>query len=160
MAKLITVLHKETATTLEIDAGGRLFKVVGDTEQTGKHLLSKGNLCKRVTLIPLNKVNNRCTDAAKLAQVKDFAHAQGGTANSALELVGYDPEVPLHLLMFVLSIKFIFKNKKTKKRPLNYEKCLTSSKYGKKTLKMLPSSVAAMKKQHVWIVKEESYFGV
>lgn len=36
MAKLIRVLHKETATALEIAAGGRLYQVVVDTEQTGK----------------------------------------------------------------------------------------------------------------------------
>lgn len=37
-------------------AGGRLFNVVVDTETTGKQLLQNGDLRRRVTIIPLNKI--------------------------------------------------------------------------------------------------------
>ena len=43
-------------TALEICAGGRLYNVVVDTEVTGSQLLDKGKLKKRVTIIPLNKI--------------------------------------------------------------------------------------------------------
>jgi structural maintenance of chromosome 2 len=46
-----------------------LYNVVVDTESTGKQLLQNGNLRRRVTIIPLNKiqpyvVTSRVQDAA------------------------------------------------------------------------------------------------
>lgn len=40
----------------QVAAGGKLFNVVVDTENTGKQLLQNGNLQRRVTIIPLNKI--------------------------------------------------------------------------------------------------------
>ena len=45
------------STALEITAGGRLYNVVVDNEKVGKELLQNGRLKKRVTIIPLNKIN-------------------------------------------------------------------------------------------------------
>ena len=47
--------HNSTA--LEICAGGKLYNVVVQDERVGSQLLEKGKLRKRVTLIPLNKIN-------------------------------------------------------------------------------------------------------
>merc|ERR1719343_1598006 len=41
---------------LEVCAGGKLFFVVTDNEDTGKALLERGQLRRRVTIIPLNKI--------------------------------------------------------------------------------------------------------
>lgn len=41
---------------LQVAAGGKLFNVIVDTENTGKQLLQNGDLQKRVTIIPLNKI--------------------------------------------------------------------------------------------------------
>ena len=49
-------LRREYAAALEVVAGGRLYQVVVDDEKTGKALLERGQLRRRVTLIPLNKV--------------------------------------------------------------------------------------------------------
>jgi structural maintenance of chromosome 2 len=46
----------DKATALEIAAGGRLFNVVVQDEQVGKELIMNGKLRKRVTIIPLNKI--------------------------------------------------------------------------------------------------------
>lgn len=46
----------EAGTALEITAGGRLYNVVVDTQVTGTQLLENGQLRKRVTIIPLNKI--------------------------------------------------------------------------------------------------------
>lgn len=43
---------------LQVAAGGKLFNVVVDTENTGKQLLQNGELRRRVTIIPLNKINS------------------------------------------------------------------------------------------------------
>lgn len=44
---------------MQVTAGGKLFNVVVDTENTGKQLLQNGDLRRRVTIIPLNKIQSR-----------------------------------------------------------------------------------------------------
>ncbi|XP_010550591.1 PREDICTED: structural maintenance of chromosomes protein 2-2-like isoform X3 [Tarenaya hassleriana] len=58
VAKLIKVKDRSTMTALEVTAGGKLFNVVVNTEDTGKQLLQKGGLRRRVTTIPLNKIQS------------------------------------------------------------------------------------------------------
>lgn len=89
-----------------------------DTEQTGKLLLQKGGLRKRVTIIPLNKISHTIVDQANMRKAQQLAASKGGQvcccrssdlimiksnifiptlsvlqANLALELVGYDKEI-------------------------------------------------------------------
>lgn len=57
-----TLVHLDEAnfkssTALEICAGGKLYNVVVQDERIGSQLLEKGKLKKRVTIIPLNKIN-------------------------------------------------------------------------------------------------------
>jgi structural maintenance of chromosome 2 len=47
----------KSSTALEICAGGKLYNVVVEDEKVGSLLLEKGKLRKRVTIIPLNKIN-------------------------------------------------------------------------------------------------------
>lgn len=59
MATLIDLdeANFRSSTALEICAGGKLYNVVVDDERVGSQLLEKGRLRKRVTIIPLNKIN-------------------------------------------------------------------------------------------------------
>ncbi|UZJ57028.1 hypothetical protein CBS101457_006348 [Exobasidium rhododendri] len=75
---------------LEICAGGRLYNVVVEDEKTGSKLLSHGRLKKRVTLIPLNKINTMVAAAHKIGAAQRIAP---GKVDLALSLVGYDEEV-------------------------------------------------------------------
>ena len=77
-------------TALEICAGGRLYNVVVDTAQTGTQLLQNGKLKKRVTIIPLNKINVFRASAEKIAAAQELAP---GKVDLALSLVGYDDQV-------------------------------------------------------------------
>ena len=52
------------STALEITAGGRLYNVVVETEQVGKELLQNARLRKRVTIIPLNKIDRGTISAS------------------------------------------------------------------------------------------------
>lgn len=54
--------HYPKATALEIAAGGKLFNVVIDNESVGKDLIKNGNMKKRVTFIPLSKIDPRTVD--------------------------------------------------------------------------------------------------
>ncbi|KAM3623759.1 uncharacterized protein V6R79_015244 [Siganus canaliculatus] len=91
LANLITVQDVSYATALEVVAGGRLYNIVVDTEVTGKKLLEKGELERRYTIIPLNKISARTIDdrvinAAKGLVGKDNVH-------TALSLVGYESDL-------------------------------------------------------------------
>jgi structural maintenance of chromosome 2 len=57
VAKLIKVKDSKHATALEVVAGGKLYQVVVDEAITGKALLDRGKLQRRVTIIPLDKIN-------------------------------------------------------------------------------------------------------
>ncbi|CAH2293639.1 structural maintenance of chromosomes 2 [Pelobates cultripes] len=91
VASLITVKDFSTATALEVVAGGRLYNVVVDSEVTGKKLLEKGELKRRLTIIPLNKISARrlTTDTVNVA--KSMVGADN--VHLALTLVGYGSEL-------------------------------------------------------------------
>ena len=94
VAKLVSVKDPATATALEVVAGGKLFQVVVDDTETAKALLQKGQLRRRVTIIPLNKIaRHGLIPDGKVAAAAAVAAKAGGTATRALELVGYDDEV-------------------------------------------------------------------
>ncbi|KAL6131924.1 hypothetical protein ACLB2K_070297 [Fragaria x ananassa] len=91
VAKLIKVKDSSTMTALEVTAGGKLFNVVVDTESTGKQLLQNGNLRRRVTIIPLNKIQAHTVPP----RVQNAAAKLVGKENAelALSLVGYDEQL-------------------------------------------------------------------
>ncbi|KZV87780.1 condensin complex subunit SMC2 [Exidia glandulosa HHB12029] len=78
------------STALEIAAGAKLYNVVVENEQVGKQLIENGRLKKRVTIIPLNKINAFRASAAKLNAANKAAP---GRARLALSLIGFDDEV-------------------------------------------------------------------
>ncbi|KAK6132193.1 hypothetical protein DH2020_034051 [Rehmannia glutinosa] len=91
VAKLIKVKDSSAVVALEVAAGGKLFNVVVDTENTGKQLLQKGGLRRRVTIIPLNKIQSHpVSQRVQNAAVKLVGK---GNAEVALSLVGYDQEL-------------------------------------------------------------------
>lgn len=81
---------KAAGTALEICAGGRLYNVVVDSAETGTRLLQKGNLRKRVTIIPLNKISAFSATADKVGTAKKLAP---GKVDLALSFIGYEAEV-------------------------------------------------------------------
>ncbi|NXF41408.1 SMC2 protein, partial [Nyctibius bracteatus] len=91
VVSLITVKDPSKAKALEVVAGGKLYNIIVDTEVTGKKLLEKGELKRRYTIIPLNKISARCVgeDTVKLAQTL----AGHDNLHLALSLVGYESEL-------------------------------------------------------------------
>jgi len=93
VAKLVQVQDISTASALEVVAGGKLYQVVVDSVETGKKLLDKGKLKRRVTIIPLDKISSRKLEQKKLDAASKIAANVGGSAKLALSLVGYSDEV-------------------------------------------------------------------
>ncbi|KAF3904303.1 hypothetical protein ABW21_db0206930 [Orbilia brochopaga] len=102
----------EAGTALEICAGGRLYNVVVDSEVTGAQLLERGRLRKRVTIIPLNKIN-----AWKAAHEKvESAHKLApGKVHLALSLIGYPEEVS-RAMEYVFGSTLVCANAETAQR--------------------------------------------
>ena len=80
----------EAGTALEIAAGGRLYNVVVDSADTGTQLLNNGKLRRRVTIVPLDKIDARRAPNDKVAAAQKLAP---GKVNLALTLIGYEHEV-------------------------------------------------------------------
>ena len=90
VAKLVHVEDAAATTALEVAAGGKLYQVVVDTEETAKALLSKGQLRNRVTIIPLNKISNRPIPETVIEAGKRLV---GTKARPAIQFVGYNKEL-------------------------------------------------------------------
>lgn len=90
VAKLVRVADPKTTTALEVAAGGKLYQVVVDSEQTAKALLAGGQLRNRVTIVPLNKVVSKTLPPNTIAAAGKLV---GDKAQPAIELVGYDEEL-------------------------------------------------------------------
>lgn len=93
VAKLLSVKSSESAIALEVVAGGKLYQVVVDEAITGKALLGRGKLERRVTIIPLDKIQSRRVASATCQRASDIAAQMNATSSPAIELVGFDEEV-------------------------------------------------------------------
>ncbi|KAL1564442.1 Structural maintenance of chromosomes protein 2-2 [Salvia divinorum] len=107
VAKLIKVKDNSAVVALEVAAGGKLFNVVVDTENTGKQLLQKGGLQRRVTIIPLNKIQSH--PVSKRIQDAAVKLVGQGNAAVALSLVGYDQELQ-SAMEYVFGSTFVCKS--------------------------------------------------
>ncbi|XP_042145418.1 structural maintenance of chromosomes protein 2-like isoform X1 [Ixodes scapularis] len=88
---LFTIKDKRAARALEMAAGGKLFNVVVDTEETGKLLLKSGRLKRRVTIIPLNKIVGRDVEPTVMKKAESLVGKD--KVFSALSLVDFTPVV-------------------------------------------------------------------
>uniref|UniRef100_A0A8C6PEF5 Structural maintenance of chromosomes protein 2 n=1 Tax=Nothobranchius furzeri TaxID=105023 RepID=A0A8C6PEF5_NOTFU len=91
LANLISVSDVTYATALEVVAGGRLYNIVVDTEVTGKKLLEKGELQRRYTIIPLNKISAKTLNDKVITTAKKLVGADN--VHTALSLVGYESDL-------------------------------------------------------------------
>lgn len=108
VAKLFTVSDSKTSTAIEVTAGGRLYNVIVDSEHTGKELLNKGRLKRRITLIPLDKIRARnVIDAAKLKRAQELVGKDN--VHTAMSLVCYDDELE-EAMKYIFGGAFICKN--------------------------------------------------
>ncbi|KOX70292.1 Structural maintenance of chromosomes protein 2 [Melipona quadrifasciata] len=113
VCKLITVKDKKAAYALDIAGGGKLYNVIVDTETTSKKLLQHGQLQKRVTIIPLNKINGRTMDN----QLIHLAQKIGGIENvqPALSLIDFPKEIT-SAMAWIFGQIFICKDIETAKK--------------------------------------------
>ncbi|CCH60957.1 hypothetical protein TBLA_0D04610 [Henningerozyma blattae CBS 6284] len=102
----------ESASALQVCAGGRLYNVVVDNETTASQLLEKGRLRKRVTIIPLNKIASRRLNENTVNFAKQLAP---GKVDLALNLIGYSDELS-RAMEFIFGTSLICKDSETAKK--------------------------------------------
>jgi structural maintenance of chromosome 2 len=112
VSKLVRVTDPKYSSALEVAAGGKLYQVIVDNEQTAKQLLSGGQLRNRVTIIPLNKVSGRSLPDSAKAAAKQLA---GDKAIPALELIGYDEELE-KAMQYAFGTSFVCNDSATAKK--------------------------------------------
>ena len=78
---------------LELIAGAKLFNVVVDSEATYKKLLQSGKLRRRVTILPLDRIQGRRVSSLQLSEAK----LAGGEAVPAIDAVAYAEQVRVAL---------------------------------------------------------------
>ncbi|XP_066589198.1 structural maintenance of chromosomes protein 2 [Prorops nasuta] len=126
VCSLLTVKDKSAAYALEVAAGGKLYNVIVDTENTSKKILQNGQLQQRVTIIPLNKISGRTMDQATI----DLAQKLVGKdkVQPALSLVAF-PEQIKPAMSWIFGQIFICKDMETAKTIAFHErimkKCVT-----------------------------------
>ncbi|KAH9618993.1 hypothetical protein KSS87_004857 [Heliosperma pusillum] len=108
IAKLIKIKDGSTMTALEVVAGGKLFNVVVDTETTGKQLLQNGDLRRRVTIIPLNKIQAHVIPPNKQQAAANLVGKEN--AKLALSLVEYDDDLK-SAMEYVFGSTFVCKTR-------------------------------------------------
>lgn len=92
VARLLRLKDENSAQALavEISAGGRLYNVVVEDEKVGTDLLKYGGLTKRVTIIPLSKIDKVVIPADRIAKADSLAP---GKVVPAVGCVTYEPQV-------------------------------------------------------------------
>lgn len=113
-AQLFTLSEEnyDSATALQVCAGGRLYNVVVDNERTASQLLEKGRLRKRVTIIPLNKIAAR---ALSNQTIQLAAQVAPGKVELALNLIAFQSEVA-KAMEFIFGNSLICKDSETAKK--------------------------------------------
>ncbi|GJW42205.1 structural maintenance of chromosomes protein 2-1 [Tanacetum coccineum] len=106
VGELTKVKNNSTMTALEVCAGGKLFNIVVDNENTAQQIIEKRDLRGRVTTIPLNRIKSKPVQP----QVQKAAVELVGEGNAevALSLVGYADEVK-NAMEFVFGETFVCK---------------------------------------------------
>ncbi|KAL5106246.1 Structural maintenance of chromosome protein 2 [Taenia crassiceps] len=91
VAKLFDLVNPKYATAIEVAAGGKLYNVVVDTETTAKALLERGQLARRVTMLPLNRMRGSPVPADVVQRVEALVGAEN--VAPALSLIRYPPHL-------------------------------------------------------------------
>ncbi|KAH8372776.1 hypothetical protein KR009_004687 [Drosophila setifemur] len=88
VGKLFQVNDMQNSMALVTAAGGSLYSYVTDDDVTSKKILQRGNLQRRVTLIPINKIQS----VSLSKTVVEYAQNKVGCENVqwALSLINYD----------------------------------------------------------------------
>merc|ERR1712141_724920 len=92
LANLIKPRDSKYNTALDTAVGGRLYNVVVDTNDTASKLLKNGRLTRRITFLPLNKIQGNVINDATLKAARSCVTNGHNLVHRAIDLVDYSNE--------------------------------------------------------------------
>lgn len=104
-------LHSDKALALQVCAGGRLYNVVVDNSDVASSLLEKGQLKKRVTIIPLDKINSKNLPNDTINYAKKLCPNK---VELALNLIDFNQEL-VKAMSYIFGMTFICQDPETAK---------------------------------------------
>lgn len=113
-AQLFTLKEAESekAMALQVCAGGRLFNVVVDTSEVASQILERGQLRKRVTIIPLDKISAKCINGNTVDSAKSLCP---GKVDLAINLIDFENELT-RAMEYIFGSTFICDDPDTAKK--------------------------------------------
>ena len=119
VAKLISIkpeYGEKYLKALEILAGGKLFNVVLDSERTCREILESGKLKKRITFLPLDKIQSKKISQTQICEAVSIANKiPGSEAVPAIETVAFLDEVA-PAIQYVFGTSFVCDSSELAKR--------------------------------------------
>lgn len=103
--------HSDKAMALQVCAGGRLYNVVVDNTNTASALLERGQLKRRVTIIPLDKISARTIPLGVVSYAIDKCP---GKVDLALNLLNFEEEL-VKAMSYIFGSTFICRDPNTAK---------------------------------------------
>lgn len=103
--------HLDKALALQVCAGGRLYNVIVDNANTASALLEKGQLKRRVTIIPLDKISARSIPQDTVSYAKDKCP---GKVELSLNLINFEQELQT-AMTYIFGTTFICQDPDTAK---------------------------------------------
>lgn len=91
IANLARVKDPAAVQALEVAAGSKLRQLVVDNKETASALLKRGNLKRRITIIPLDSVTPRCVTEQQVKAAKALVGED--KVDAAIDLVDFDPSL-------------------------------------------------------------------
>lgn len=95
--------HSDKALALQVCAGGRLYNVVVDDANTASALLEKGQLKRRVTIIPLDKISARSVPSSVVSYAQEKCP---GKVELALDLLNFEDQL-VKAMTYIFGSTFI-----------------------------------------------------
>ncbi|RLV90445.1 Structural maintenance of chromosomes protein 2 [Spathaspora sp. JA1] len=101
----------DKATALQVCAGGKLHNVIVDTSDVASQLLERGQLKRRITFIPLDKISSKSISDGVVHYAKQIAP---GKVELALNLIDFDNDL-FKAMEYVFGTTFICNDPNTSK---------------------------------------------
>ena len=89
VANLFSISDQRFCQALETAAGGKLYNLVVDTDETGRLILKHGELKRKCTVIPMNQIRSNKVSEQVLRTAQSLVGAEN--VFTALSLVTFDP---------------------------------------------------------------------
>jgi len=89
IGSLFRIKQAEVSTALEVAGGPKLKHLVVDSVKTANEILKHGNLKRKITIVPLDKINPDVMSTTVRQMANDHF---GDKAKPALDFIEYDPD--------------------------------------------------------------------